>query len=85
MSGWLLSGTTFLASAVEAIEALTIVLAVGYTRSWRSSLSGAAWGFAALLAIVVLLGPIIRVVPLAALKVGVGIFPGMAAQSDLAL
>ena len=74
MSGWLLSGTTFLASAVEAIEALTIVLAVGYTRSWRSSLAGAAWGSAALLAIVVLLGPIIRVIPLAALKVGVGIF-----------
>lgn len=75
MNGWLLASTTFLASAVEAIEALTIVLAVGYTRSWRASLSGAAWGFAALVGIVVLLGPaIVTFVPLAALKIGVGIF-----------
>ena len=75
MNGWLLSGTTFLASAVEAIEALTIVLAVGYTRSWHSSLTGAAWGFVVLIAIVVLLGPAIATfVPLAALKLVVGIF-----------
>ena len=75
MNGWLLAGTTFLASGVEAIEALTIVLAVGYTRSWRSSLSGAAWGFAVLLAIVVLLGPaLVTLIPLAVLKLVVGVF-----------
>ena len=75
MNGWLLAGTTFLASGVEAIEALTIVLAVGYTRSWRSSLSGAAWGFAALVGIILLLGPaIVTFVPLTALKLVVGVF-----------
>jgi len=75
MSGWLLAGTAFLASAVEAIEALTIVLAVGFTRSWRASLGGAAWGAIALLAVVVLLGPaIVTFVPLALLKVVVGTF-----------
>jgi uncharacterized membrane protein len=75
MTGWLLAGTTFLASAVEAIEALTIVLAVGYTRTWSSALAGAAWGFISLLAIVALAGPAIVVfVPLAALKFAVGVF-----------
>jgi uncharacterized membrane protein len=74
VSGWLLAGTAFLASGVEAIEALTIVLAVGFTRSWRASLGGAAWGAIALLAVVVLLGPaIVTFVPLALLKV-VGTF-----------
>lgn len=75
MNGWLLAGTTFLASGVEAVEALTIVLAVGYTRSWRSALSGAAWGFAALFGIIVVIGPaIVTFVPLAALKLIVGVF-----------
>ena len=32
--------TVFVACAVEAVEALTIVLAVGFTRSWRSALYG---------------------------------------------
>jgi len=31
---------SFLASAVEGVEALTIVLAVGVTRGWRSTLVG---------------------------------------------
>ena len=34
----------FLASLVEAVEALTIILAVGVTRQWRSSLYGAFTG-----------------------------------------
>jgi uncharacterized membrane protein len=75
MNGWLLAGTTFLASAVEAVEALTIVLAVGYTRTWSSSLWGAATGFITLLAIVALAGPaIVAYVPLAALKLAIGVF-----------
>ena len=53
MNGWLLGSTAFLASAVEAVEALTIVLAVGVTRSWRSALSGAGWALATLAAIVI--------------------------------
>lgn len=47
----------FLASLVEFVEALTIVLAVGVTRGWRPSLSGATAAFAALAAAVLLLGP----------------------------
>jgi uncharacterized membrane protein len=37
---WLLAGTTFLASAVEFVEAATIVLAVGVTSGWRPALAG---------------------------------------------
>jgi uncharacterized membrane protein len=74
-SSWLLAGTAFLAAAVEAVEALTIILAVGYTRSWRSALSGASWGIVALVAIVALLGPaIVTFVPLAFLKIAIGVF-----------
>lgn len=75
MNGWVLAGTTFLASAVEAVEALTIVMAVGFTRSWRPALTGTAWALLALLAIVALLGPAIVVfVPLAVIRLVIGIF-----------
>jgi len=42
VNGWTLAGTSFLASGVEAVEAMTIVLAVGVTRSWPVALRGAA-------------------------------------------
>src|SRR6266852_784017 len=44
-------GAAFLGSAVESVEALTIVLAVGLTRGWRAPLLGtlAALGLLALL------------------------------------
>ena len=42
---WGLAAATFVASVVEMVEALTIVLAMGMTRSWRSTL----WGVAAAL------------------------------------
>ncbi len=72
---WLLAGTTFLASAVEAVEALTIVIAVGVTRSWRTALSGAFWALAVLAAICLIAGPaIVTFVPLGALRLVVGIF-----------
>ncbi len=75
MSGWLLASTSFLASAVEAIEALTIVLAVGVTRSWGSALTGAGWAVATLAAIVLVFGPaLVTYVPLGVLKVVIGIF-----------
>src|SRR5579885_3583713 len=35
-------GASFLASSVEFVEAFTVILAVGITRNWRSSLLGAA-------------------------------------------
>jgi uncharacterized membrane protein len=74
VNGWLLASTSFLASAVEAVEALTIVLAVGMTRSWRSALSGAGWALATLAAIVIIFGPaIVRYVPFAALEIVVGL------------
>jgi uncharacterized membrane protein len=63
----------FLASFVEFVEALTIVLAAGLTRGWRSALAGAFSGAAILAALVALLGPNLRLVPLAALQLAVGV------------
>jgi len=47
----------FLASLVEFVEALTIVLAVGVSRSWRAALSGAVVATTALVALVIGFGP----------------------------
>src|SRR6266851_1637109 len=47
--------TTFLASAVEAIEMVTIVLGVGATRGWRATIVGAVAGFGVLAVIGALL------------------------------
>jgi uncharacterized membrane protein len=49
--------TAFLASAVEAVEALTGVRAAGVTRGWRSSLIGAGTATLALAAGLAALGP----------------------------
>ena len=62
----------FLACAVEAVEALTIVLAVGVSRGWRSAVQGVAAGLLALAVIVAALGPALRFVPLGALRLVVG-------------
>jgi uncharacterized membrane protein len=59
MNGWVLAGTTFTASAVEMVEAVTIVLAVGFTQGWRTALLGAAAALAALAAIVAVAGPLL--------------------------
>jgi uncharacterized membrane protein len=48
--------TTFVASAVEVVEAFTIVLAMGITRSWRAAIAGAAVAFAALAVITAIAG-----------------------------
>ncbi len=63
---------TFLASAVEMVEALTIVLAVGVTRGWRSTLIGVGAAGIVLAAIVGALGPAITRVPIDALRLVVG-------------
>jgi uncharacterized membrane protein len=68
----LLFAAAFLASAVEMVEALTIVLAVGVTRGWRSSALGVGAALAALTLIVVGLGPAITRLPIDALRVVVG-------------
>jgi uncharacterized membrane protein len=63
----------FLASAVEMVEALTIVLAVGVTRGWRSAFEGVAVAVLALAGLVVALGPaLVHYVPLSALRLVVG-------------
>ncbi len=63
----------FGASTVEMVEALTIVVAAGVTRSWRSSLEGAAAAAAVLAFIVLVVGvPLIHYVPINALRVIVG-------------
>ncbi len=59
MNLWLLAGTTFLASAVELVEAATIVLAVGYTQGWRAAIGGTVAASVALGAIVGVFGPLI--------------------------
>jgi uncharacterized membrane protein len=63
----------FLASFVEFVEALTIVLAVGVTRNWRSSLTGAAGGAVVLAALVAILGPNLTAIPVKILQTGIGI------------
>ena len=64
--------SVFLACCVEAVEALTVILATGVTRGWRASLYGALAGVAALAVIVAVLGPAVTQVPLNALRIVVG-------------
>jgi len=64
--------TVFVACAVEAVEALTIVLAAGLTREWRSTFQGMAVALVALAVVVAVLGPTITLLPLGALRVVVG-------------
>jgi uncharacterized membrane protein len=73
VNGWTLAGTSFLASAVEAVEALTIVLAVGITRSWPVALRGTAFALLVLALIVALFGPLLHLIPIDQLKLVVGI------------
>jgi uncharacterized membrane protein len=67
-----LVASAFLASAVEFVEALTIVLASGLTRGWRSSLTGLAAATVVLAAIVAVLGPALKHIPIDALRLVVG-------------
>jgi uncharacterized membrane protein len=67
------AGASFAASFVEAVEALTIVLAVGLARGWRAALTGAAAALVALALIVAVLGPLMNVVPLRGLQFVVGV------------
>jgi uncharacterized membrane protein len=64
--------TTFLASSVEAIEMVIIVLGVGAARGWRSALIGAAAGFGVLAVTIAVLNVALAAVPIGPLRVVVG-------------
>ncbi len=64
---------SFLASLVEFVEALTVVLAVGSVRGWRSALAGSAAALAVLLVLMAALGRALTRVPLRALQLAVGV------------
>jgi len=64
---------SFLACAVEMVEALTIVLAVGVTRGWRSAIAGCAAALTALAVVVAALGPALAVLPISDLRLAIGV------------
>lgn len=76
MTGWSHFGPSvvaaFMASLVEFVEALTIILAVGSVRGWRPALTGAAAGAAVLLVLVLAFGRLLARVPLQPLQLVVG-------------
>jgi uncharacterized membrane protein len=63
---------TFLACAVEAVEALTIILAVGVTRGWRSPLIGAGAATLVLAAVIAVFGPALTLLPIDLLRLVIG-------------
>ncbi|HYM70617.1 MAG TPA: hypothetical protein VEZ44_13555 [bacterium] len=73
MHSILLVLATFLASAVEMVEALTIVLAVGVTRGWRPALVGVGTAVVVLAAVVAVFGPALTYIPIDALRLVVGV------------
>jgi uncharacterized membrane protein len=72
MSGPALFIAVFLACLVEAVEALTIILAAGTARDWRSAIVGSLAGLAVLAVVIAALGPAISAIPLDALRLVVG-------------
>lgn len=70
---WPAMAAAFLASLVEAVEALTIVLAVAIVRGWRPAGLGALAGLGVLALIVVTLGPLLDLVPLRLLQFVIGV------------
>src|SRR5260370_38055218 len=71
---WAIATAGFLASAVEFVEAFTIVLVVGVTINWRSSLLGALAAAATLAVIVATLGvALVKFVPINDFRLAVGI------------
>src|SRR5260370_2590381 len=68
MIDWVHTGPSiiaaFLASLVEFVEALTVVLAIGIVRGWRPALTGACLACGVLLALIVGFGPMLQAIPL---------------------
>ena len=59
---------SFLASAVEMVEALTIVLGVGVVRGWRSTLIGVAAASVVLAGLIAIIGPALGSIPIDVLR-----------------
>ena len=72
ISVWPTVLASFAASMVEFVEALTVVLAVGAVRGWRSALMGTAFALGALALLVVVIGRSLANVPLALLQLVIG-------------
>jgi len=72
MSATFLFVAVFLACVVEAVEALTIVLAVGLTRGWRAPMYGTGAALLILAAVVGVLGPALKLIPLHTIQLVVG-------------
>jgi uncharacterized membrane protein len=72
LGAWALIGATFVASAVESVEALTIILAVGVTRGWRSTLAGTLVALFVLALVTLILGPALTLIPIEVLRLIVG-------------
>ena len=64
--------TVFIACVVEAVEALTIVLAAGITREWKSTFQGMGVALVALAVITAAIGPAVSHLPLTPLRLVVG-------------
>ena len=64
--------TVFVACAVEAVEALTIVLATGITREWKSTFQGMGAALVVLAVITAAIGPAVSHLPLTGLRLVVG-------------
>jgi uncharacterized membrane protein len=70
---WGLLTATFTASFVEFVEALTIVLAMGMTRSWKSALAGTGVALVALAGFTAVAGyALVNWLPRSALQLGIG-------------
>lgn len=63
----------FLASFVEVVEAFTIVLAVSLTRGWRPAVVGAGLALLLLIALVLVFGPLLALIPIAYVQFVVGV------------
>src|SRR5271168_4399441 len=77
-SAWLAAAgppmlAAFLASLVEFVEALTIVLAVGTVSGWRPALGGSAAALLLLTVLVIAIGPALQMVPIETLQLLIGI------------
>src|SRR6202171_4701173 len=69
---WSTIVSAFLASSVEAVEALTVVLAVGVVRGWRSALLGTLAAVGLLVALVAIFGRALGQIPVSVLQLVVG-------------